>query len=189
MGLRAIILAVGRWRILVWAVGGIVIVIVVAGLLMVPQTLTINATDEPNPPLDCLSCHPRTLKLHDKLGLGNKACWVCHDSTDMNMLHLVDGTRLPLTDSPQLCGQCHQGRYDAWKEGTHGTPGVVATERCSDCHNPHQPQIALLDITRPHPPPAPSPSPPSPEFLVMLGVSLLLAIAVGVAIATKGELP
>ena len=188
-GLRAITPARHRWCIWIWAIGGMVMVMVVAGLLIALQTVTINAADEPDAPLDCLSCHPRTLKSHDKLGTGNNACWVCHDSTDMKAFHLADGTRLSLSDSSQLCAQCHPGRYNAWKEGTHGTPGAVATPECAYCHDPHQPRIALLDITRPHPPPAPSPSPPATALFVMLGTSLLLAIVVGVAVATKGELP
>ena len=180
-GTGAIISTLARWL-----VGMIVIVIVVASFLTVLPTLTVNAAPESNRPLDCISCHTKTLKGHDKLGSGNKACWVCHDNTDMKMLHLADETQLSLTDSPQLCGQCHQKRYDAWKEGTHGIPGP-STEKCTSCHDPHQPQIALLNITEPHPPSAPSPSPPSAELLIMLGISLLLIIAIGVAVAKQGE--
>ncbi len=181
-----------------WFVGTTVIVIGVAGFLTVPQTPTVNAAPESNQPLDCLSCHTKNLEFHNKLGSGNKACWVCHDNANMKILHLADETQLPLSDSPQLCAQCHQKRYDAWKEGTHGIAawkeGVPANPgadkaKCADCHDPHQPQIALLNITKPHPATQPSPSPPSVELLVMLGISLLLIIAVVVAVVTKGELP
>lgn len=146
-------------------------------------------------PLPCLSCHVRVLKGHDKLGSGNKACWVCHDNADMKMLRLADGTRLSLSDSPQVCGQCHQKRYDAWNEGTHGIPawkegepgfpGVIKAT-CTTCHSPHQPQVALLNITKPHPEPvSPPPSPPT-DLIMMVGVSLLLLIGVGFIIR-QGE--
>ncbi len=150
-------------------------------------------------PLDCLSCHTRVLKGHDKLGEGSKACWSCHYNMEMGVLHLAGGeVQFSLADYPQLCAQCHQKRYEAWDEGTHGMPawneGVVEIHGegrvgCIGCHDPHQPQIAFSGITEPHPPPQPPPSPPSVELLVMLGISLLLIIAVVVAMVTKGELP
>ena len=117
----------------------------------------------------------------------------------MTTLHLAGGeTLFPLSDSPQLCGQCHQKRYEAWDEGEHGVPawkegepGIPGAEKvkCVNCHEPHQPQIALLNITKPHPLPAPSPPPPPVEPLIMLGISLLLIVAVGVAVAKRGEGP
>ncbi len=190
VGLRAIISALGRHPIWVWSVGTIVIVMMIAGFLMIPQALTVNADDEQDSALeDCLGCHTERLEFHDKLGAGNKACWACHDATDMKMLRLAAGTQLSSSESSELCGQCHQGRYRAWEEGTHGLPGMVAVARCVSCHDPHQPQIALLDITKPHPPPAPPPSPPTVELQVMLGTVLLLTIAVVIAVATRGERP
>ncbi len=187
VGLGTIILALGKWPVGVWLVGTVVIVIMVAGFLLVPPTPTVNAAPESDKPLDCLSCHTKVLKFHDKLGSGNKACWVCHDNTDMKTLQLADETKLSLSDSPQLCGQCHQKRYDAWKEGVSANPGADKA-KCADCHDPHQPQIVLLDITKPHPEAQPSPSPPSVELLVMLGISLLLVIiAIGVAVVKQGE--
>ena len=113
-------------------------------------------------PLDCLSCHSRVLKGHDKLGSGSAACWSCHDSTTIGILRLADGTRLPLADSPPLCGQCHQKSYQAWNEGEHGVvaradgeSGVpeAAKIKCISCHNPHQPQMDISAISKL--PPAP----------------------------------
>ncbi len=196
VGLGAIISAVVRRPVQICLVSTVVIVIGVAGFLMMLQTLTVNAAPEPAPPLDCMSCHTKNLEFHDKLGSGNKACWVCHDNTNMKMLRLVDETQLPLSGSPQICAQCHQKRYDAWSEGTHGIPawkeGVPAMSgadkaKCTDCHNPHQPQIALLNITKSHPPPAPSPPSPSTELLIILGISLVLVIGICIAVAMKGE--
>ncbi len=150
-------------------------------------------------PLECLSCHVRVLKGHDKLGEGNKACWSCHSNTQMGVLHLAGGeTLLPLSDSPQLCAQCHQKRYEDWTEGTHGMPswkeGAVEVHGvqqvgCISCHDPHQPQIALLNITKPHPPPTPPPPSPPFELLIMLGIALVPMIAVGVAVVRGGERP
>ena len=188
------------WPIKVWLVGITVIVMVVAGFLMVAQTSVANAApDESKPPLDCLSCHTKILKGHDKLGSGSEACWACHYNTSMTTLHLAGGeTRFPLSDSPQLCAQCHQKRYKAWSEGEHGVPAWKEGEpvipgvdkaKCVNCHEPHQPQIVLLNITKPHPPPAPSPPSPPSGLLIMLGISLLLIIVVGVAVAKRGEGP
>ncbi len=195
-GLRAIFSALGRWPIRVWVVGTIAIAIGVAGFLMVLPTPIVNAQPESGNGLDCLNCHIKTLDGHDKLGTGNEACWVCHYSTKMGMLHLADNTQLPLSDSSQLCAQCHQERYNAWTEDIHGVPvweegepAIPDTTKttCTDCHEPHQPQIALLGITKPHPLPIDSPPSPPTSQLIMLGISLLLMMAVGVAVSMKGE--
>ncbi len=84
---------------------------------------------------DCLSCHIakvpdpaieqiEPLSLHDQLGSGNKACTVCHSMDDKHLGSLVlrDGTQIPFSDAPKLCGQCHQKRYDQWLQGIHGVP-------------------------------------------------------------------
>lgn len=195
-GAGAIILATIRWSIKVWFVTGIVIVIVVIGFLMASQKPTVNAATESEAPLDCLSCHTKTLKGHDKLGSGNKACWTCHDKTEMTTLHLAGGeTRFPLSDFPRLCAQCHQERYEAWIEGTHGVawqerqPTIPGTDRvkCNYCHDPHQPQIAFLNITKPHPPPTSSPPSLPVDPLIIGGISLLVMMAAGLVIATRGE--
>ncbi len=188
VGLRTIISPLARLPVWLWPVGVIVVVTVIAGFLATSQTLTVNADDEQDSTIEnCLRCHPRKLEFHDKLGSGNRACWVCHDATDMETLHLADGTPLSLTDSAQLCGQCHQERYQAWQEGTHGLPGTIASERCSSCHDPHGPQIALLDITMPHPAPQPDPSPPTVVLQVILGTVLLLTVALAIVVTRRGE--
>lgn len=167
-----------------WLTTAIAMVIVVTGFLMVPAPSVKGAP----PPLDCLSCHPKKLESHEKLGSGNGACYICHSNTDMEALRLLDSTPLPLTEHPQLCGQCHQKRYDAWKAETHGIPGP-SKEKCASCHNPHQPQIVLANITMPHPASQPPPSQHSPVLLTLLGLSILFAVAVGVALMRKGEQP
>ncbi len=148
--------------------------------------------------LNCLSCHARVLKGHDKLGSGSEACQACHSNTQMGTLHLAGSeTLLPFSDSPKLCAQCHQSRYKEWTKGTHGMPsweeGIVEIHgvrqiTCISCHNPHQPQVVLLGITKPHPSPALPPPPPPVQPLIMLGIALLITIGIGVAV-TRGEGP
>lgn len=145
--------------------------------------------------LDCLSCHVRTLESHDVLGSGSEACWSCHYNKEMGVFHLAGGNQIPVQSYMVLCGQCHQERYQAWENGTHGVPSwndeaelVPGTARqgCTGCHNPHKPQIAFTNITRPHPEPAPLPPPLPAQPLMMLGISILLTVAGGVAVARQG---
>ena len=184
-GLIAIISALGRWPARVRCATAMVVAVVLI-LLLVP---TVYAASELEPPLDCQACHTQELSLHDKLGSGNQACWSCHDAVDMGKLHLADGSQLSLSDSTQLCGQCHQERYKAWTEGTHGISGTVAAVKCTGCHDPHQPQIALLDITKPHPAPQPAPDAPTVELLVMFGTVGLLVVIVMAAVTQRGGRP
>lgn len=127
-----------------------------------------KATPTPTPPLtttklDCLKCHEIQLKVHDKLGSGNNACWVCHDALKKKTLRLANETLLPLSDAPKLCWQCHQERYNAWSEGMHGRHGPSYTSveekvTCTRCHDPHSP--AFPSITPLPPPPPQLPVPP-----------------------------
>jgi hypothetical protein len=148
-----------------------------------------------NSPLDCLGCHKVALQSHDKLGSGDNACWSCHYSKNMSKLTLAGGnTQLPLSDSTILCGQCHQERYNAWNEGTHGTPELKAISgpasgklKCVDCHKPHQPQIILSSLIKPHPAPVPSPPAVPTDILGIAGIALLLCIFVGAGISRRGQ--
>ena len=156
-------------------------------------------TFEPGAPLDCLSCHARILKGHDKLGEGSEACRACHSSTQMGVLHLAGGeTLLPLAESPKLCAQCHQKRYEEWTQGTHGMPsweeGIVEVHGiqkvgCISCHDPHQPQVALLNITKPHPESVPAPPAPPTQLLMILGISLVVIIGLGIVLIRQGGRP
>lgn len=144
-----------------------------------------SSPDEPDAhvptALNCSQCHTIALEFHDKLGSGNESCLVCHDDLNPVSLHLVNETEIALLDSSQLCEQCHKRRYDAWKEGTHGIPSADKGE-CTDCHDPHQPQVALLDITIPHPPatspPPTSPTVPLPLFAIGLSVTMAGVVVV-----------
>ena len=179
----------------VWAIS--VMVILVTGILTLLSISTADAADESSPPLDCLSCHTKTLEGHDKLGTGSEACWACHLSTKMTTLHLAGGeTQFPLSDFPRLCAQCHQKRFEAWSEGTHGvsawkegSPEVRGNEKekCISCHNPHQPQIVLSNITKPHPPPAPPPPPPAIDPLIIVGTTLVIMTVAVIVVMRRGE--
>ena len=98
----------------------------------------------------------------------------------MSQLRLANGTQVTLAEANQLCGQCHQARYNAWQEGTHGFPGTTAEGKCTDCHDPHQPQMAFLGITKPHP--EPTPPSPSPPFDLMMIVIISVVFMTGLTI-------
>ncbi|MDO8687674.1 MAG: hypothetical protein Q7K41_03700, partial [Dehalococcoidales bacterium] len=139
--------------------------IVVAGFLAilffaVLPTAPLIAAPEAQAPLECLNCHTRALQSHDKLGEGSAACWVCHDNTSMYILRLMDNTQVSMTNSPQVCGQCHPTEYKSWDGWTHGVlaamegqvPGLQAARpRCVYCHDPHRPQLTLPATTKPPP--------------------------------------
>src|SRR5512146_911203 len=97
---------------------GWAMVLAVMSLFMHSPTAAAATNEEA--PLECLRCHTRVLKSHDKLGTGSEACWACHHGTNIGMLKLSDGTQLPLAESNQLCSECHSDRYEAWKKGKHG---------------------------------------------------------------------
>ncbi len=183
--LGAKVLALGRRPALIGLLGAVVISIGVVSFLVVSQVQSGSAAPEPQTPLDCLSCHQQTLEYHDQLGSGSEACWTCHDSTTMGQWHLAGGTILSQQESSQLCGQCHEVRYLAWQEGTHGLPGTVASGGCTSCHNPHRPQMAYVGITKPHP--APTPSAPSAPFdlAMIVGISLLFLISLTVFLVRR----
>lgn len=137
-------------------------------------------------PLECLNCHQIALEYHDQLGLGNNACWSCHSPADMYSLKLADDTLLPLTELSQLCGQCHEERYKAWLEGTHGFPGTVAIGTCADCHDPHAPQMAFIGITEPHPEATPSaPELPTDELMIAIVILVFLVLLLIAVIREK----
>ncbi len=137
------------------------------------------AADAPTPtptPLNCLQCHTKRLEFHDKLGSGNGSCLSCHDDSHQGSLLLADGTALALSDAAPLCGQCHQSRYRQWGDGTHGLPGTEGVA-CTKCHDPHRPQVALLNITEPHPVAAPAPPklPTVPALPLAIGLSVIIS--------------
>jgi hypothetical protein len=107
----------------------------------------------------------------------------------MDTLQLPSGAVIPKDESSQLCGQCHQDRYNAWNEGTHGIPGTVAAIPCIACHNPHQPQVEFLNITKPPMPPVHTPPPLPKDLAIILGISVACLIAGAIILARRRENP
>lgn len=92
--------------------------------------------------LICLNCHGNIGDLfkHDTVRLqthnifGNNSCRMCH-SSDKIALELANGIRISITQSSNLCKQCHEGIYRDWKNGNH-----ISSIDCVICHNPHSPK-------------------------------------------------
>ncbi len=181
----------GHWSLAVC--GAVFASLAVLAIAYILQTSPAVLASPSETQLDCSSCHSVNLQLHSALGQGNDACRACHANPNMQALQLANGTELALTNSPPLCGECHQARYAAWESGTHGFPGFKAgmpvggsetQTTCTTCHNPHQPSMVLANITKPHPAPAPAPPSPPKDALIMLGISLaVIAVALVVTVA------
>jgi len=91
--------------------------------------------------LDCHSCHDRPLDKHDVLGERSYACLSCHGDIHELKLELVNREVYPLNNSVPLCAQCHNERYTAWAQGTHGSFDDPEAQ-CAECHDPHDPVIS-----------------------------------------------
>ena len=118
----------------------------------------------------CSSCHdpkampPNTKRrplegmhadIELKHGPESRWCLDCHDASNRDRLHLVDGSRIEFTASYLLCGQCHGDKLRDWRVGVHGKRtgswnGPKQYFLCVNCHNPHQPHFKPL---KPMPPP------------------------------------
>ena len=121
---------------------------------------------------DCSSCHNRQLKKHDVLGEQANACLSCHGDIHELKLKLVNGDVYPLEEPVKLCAQCHNERYTAWAEGTHGSPDNPEAV-CTECHNPHNPVINNISTLDPIP--AREYAPPS-TWLAKMALIVLLEI-------------
>ena len=122
--------------------------------------------------IDCTSCHMVELDKHDTLGEGSAACLSCHGEIHELKLELINGAVYPLYEPVELCAQCHNERYTAWKQGTHGAhdnPEAV----CTECHEPHDPvinEISTLD-------PIPNREPAEPlSWMTKMALIVLLEI-------------
>lgn len=103
--------------------------------------------------IDCLSCHGKLDSLfnHNAINLethnifGNDSCSMCH-SSDKITLELANGNRVSITQSSNLCKQCHSGTYKKWMNGNH-----LSNVECIMCHNPHSPKHVnqtIIEITK-----------------------------------------
>jgi hypothetical protein len=89
-------------------------------------------------------------------GKGRMWCLDCHLAQDREWLHLQNGAKLDVDDSPQLCGQCHSARFKDWIFGGHGKrvagwTGERQLYACTHCHDPHVPQILPRAAAKPPP--------------------------------------
>jgi hypothetical protein len=122
--------------------------------------------------LDCNTCHDRTLNKHDELGEKAFACLSCHGEIHSLELRLINGTHIPLDDSVDLCAQCHNERYTAWKQGTHGSEQDPQAQ-CVECHDPHDPIVAGISILEPV---KPRTSASGPSISVTTGVIIIVEL-------------
>lgn len=112
-------------------------------------------------PVECAKCHkeirdPQHKNIVLKHAEDQRGCLDCHSREDRDVLHLVNGTKVPFTESYKLCGQCHGPKLRDWKLGIHGKrtglwDGAKEYLLCVHCHtNPHQP---AYPAAVPEPPP------------------------------------
>lgn len=144
--------------------------------------------------------HQIVLQGHDKLGVGNGACLVCHDDPTRNpgMLKTADGSLVDIKgDVALVCYRCHSTKYKEWKAGTHGKHQAKCT--AAGCHDPHTPQfiyaapllpfvgsgfqfrvLSQREPFSPLAPPAPAPPVQIPSWFLALGaVGLVVAGGLG----------
>lgn len=131
------------------------------------------------PMFPCSDCHkkleinytPRELKeKHADLVVdhGNDRFWctACHDGKGMDFLASKDGRRIDMDHGYLHCGECHFKAHKDWEYGIHGLrigmwQGTRVLRTCTECHDAHQPQIALE---------TPVPAPVNRENLERFGV-------------------
>ena len=131
------------------------------------------------PMFPCSDCHkkleinytPRKLKeKHADLIVdhGNERFWctACHDGKGMDFLASKDGRRIDMDHGYLHCGECHFESHKDWEYGVHGLrigmwQGTRVLRTCTECHDAHQPQIALE---------TPVPAPVNRENLQQFGI-------------------
>ncbi len=86
------------------------------------------------------------------MGHGDLSCLSCHNPKDYDTLKKADGSAVSYPNVMQLCGQCHQSRYNDYLHGAHGgmtghwdlSKGPRQRKACIDCHDPHSPAIPKM---------------------------------------------
>ena len=127
--------------------------------------------------LDCQTCHDTPLSKHDVLGKGSFVCLSCHGEIHSLELKLIDGTQLPLNDSVGLCSLCHNERYTAWAQGTHGSVDDPEAQ-CVECHDPHDPVVTGFSSIPPMGSRTPAGGPSIPVTIAFVLVIALLGFVI-----------
>jgi hypothetical protein len=127
--------------------------------------------------LDCSTCHDRPLFKHDVLGEKAFACLSCHGEIHELGLKLVNGSVYAPDDSVALCAQCHNERYTAWEQGTHGKPDDPDAP-CTECHDPHDPIISEFPTVQSLPPRVAAAGPSIPLTTAFIVAVELLGFAI-----------
>jgi hypothetical protein len=78
---------------------------------------------------------------------GNLVCGSCHLAGRVDVVHLAQGTEIPMLEAMQLCQQCHGPQARDYRHGAHGgmtgrwdrTKGARVRNNCVECHDPHAP--------------------------------------------------
>jgi hypothetical protein len=73
-------------------------------------------------------------------------CATCHAADDVELLALRSGERATLDHAYRVCAQCHFPQVEAWAAGAHGKrldgwQGRRVVMGCTDCHDPHSPEL------------------------------------------------
>lgn len=98
----------------------------------------------------CESCHGSLDNLFEHKSIllethnifGNESCRMCH-SADKITLELVNGNRVLIDQTNDLCKQCHFRTYEEWKRGDH-----ISGVECVMCHDPHSPKYINQTILK-----------------------------------------
>lgn len=112
-----------------------------------------NDEQKSNPTVRSMSEDHETIKLVH--GEGRFWCLTCHDDKNRDKLRSLEKQPISFNQSYLLCGQCHQGEQNDFFNGVHGKrkggwQGERRLTNCTECHNPHVPQ---LQPRKPVPPP------------------------------------
>ncbi len=151
----------------------------VDGTISISPAVTGHSFFIPLQSLDCNTCHNVSLSKHNVLGVNASSCLSCHGEIHGLRLRLINGTVYPLDEPVPLCAECHNERFQWWRQGTHGALRE-AFSPCTDCHNPHDPIVAGFDTLDFLPPRETGPSPSIPQVLsiALIVEALIFAIII-----------
>jgi hypothetical protein len=118
----------------------------------------------------CTSCHEGAVLMADRIPDAHRniqprhpsttafQCSTCHVSELVQLLSLPDGSTTTMDHAYQLCSKCHYSEVRDWAAGVHGKRlegwfGRRVVMNCADCHDPHNPALALrIPFAGPAPP-------------------------------------